>query len=208
MTDQMPYTDPADPDYIRLYTFADIDSLVELYGHVRANNPRSAVRYTSDEVLHEEQYRSHLAILGGVDWNPTTRYILDQTGIPVRQLPREKPADRGGFKAGGQVFQPVVRRNATEELLIEDVCHIVRVINPYDDRRTVTVCNGSYGRGTLAAVLAFTDERTKDENDNYLAARFPDRRTFSIVARVRMVGGRTARPLTLSDPDTVLHAWP
>ncbi len=35
------YTDPAMPDYVELYKFADLDALLERHGHIRAVNPRS-----------------------------------------------------------------------------------------------------------------------------------------------------------------------
>ena len=39
-------------------------------------------------------------------------------------------------------------------------------------RRTVTVCNGMYGRGTYGAVRALTDVRFRDSNDGYVKSRF------------------------------------
>ena len=33
------YTDPDDPDFVRSHSYADLDSVIELYGHLRAMNP-------------------------------------------------------------------------------------------------------------------------------------------------------------------------
>ena len=34
-----PFGDPSDPNYTELQTYADIDALMELHGHIRAENP-------------------------------------------------------------------------------------------------------------------------------------------------------------------------
>ena len=32
--ERMPFTDPKDPDYVRSYSMADLDALIELHGHI------------------------------------------------------------------------------------------------------------------------------------------------------------------------------
>jgi hypothetical protein len=92
-------------------------------------------------------------------------------------------------------------------VLVEDVAHVFRAPNPYNWRRTVTIFNGMFGRGTYGAVRSFTDARFRDRNAEYVDARFPDGETFSILARVRIVMGEVLTPdLTL--PETRLHEWP
>lgn len=207
LTGSMPYTRTTDPDHVALYSYADPDSLLELYGHIRANNPHSTVRHLAGETLSFAQYNSHLAVLGGVDWNPNTQYFIDQADIPVRQIPRDVDTDPGGFAVGAEVFGPTLCEHDGETVLIEDVCHIVRTPNPYDGRRTLTVCNGSYGRGVLGAVLAFTDRYVRDENESYVRRRFLDAETFSILARVRIGGEGLVVAPRLTDPGVVLHTW-
>src|SRR2546421_4664027 len=65
LRDQMPYADPRDPDYVRSYTYADLDSLIELYGHVRAVNPDSQVGIRTADALESDDHTSHLVLLGG-----------------------------------------------------------------------------------------------------------------------------------------------
>lgn len=207
LTASMPYASPTDPDYVSLYSYADPDSLLELFGHVRANNAASTVKYSAGENLAFSQYKTHLAVLGGVDWNANTRYFIDEANLPVRQLPRAHDADLGGFAVGGKVFEPALRQHGGETILVEDVCHIFRTPNPYDSRRTLTMCNASYGRGVLGAVLAFTDQNVRDENESYLRERFPGAVTFSILARVRIGDGGLVVSPRLTDPDVVLHGW-
>lgn len=48
----------------------------------------------------------------------------------------------------------------------------LRAPNPFNQKRTVTLCNGLFGQGVLGAVRALTDERFRDRNANYLAERF------------------------------------
>lgn len=208
LTASMPYTNPNDPDYVALYNYADPDSLLELHGHIRANNPFIDVQYSAGESLGFSQYNMHLAVLGGVDWNANTQYFIDQANIPVRQIPREVEADLGGFMVDDQVFRPTLRRHEGRLILVEDVCHIARMPNPYDSQRTLTVCNASYGRGTLGAVLAFTDRKVRDENEQYVLRRFLGREKFSILARVRIGDEGMVVSPRLTDPGVVLHTWP
>ena len=70
--DQIPYADPNSPDYIEAYHYADLDALLELYGHIRATNPRNHVNYRLASTLTIDDLTTHLVLLGGVDWNPVT----------------------------------------------------------------------------------------------------------------------------------------
>ena len=70
---RMPYTDPLDPDYIGLYRYSELDSLFELYGHLRAANPTALVNLRRTHELQADDYSKHLISLGGVDWNLATR---------------------------------------------------------------------------------------------------------------------------------------
>ena len=82
----MPYTDPLDPDFIELYRYSDLDSLLELFGHLRATNPTSRVGFRAADRLSEDDYTGHLVSLGGVDWNDATESVLDRLQLPVRQV--------------------------------------------------------------------------------------------------------------------------
>jgi hypothetical protein len=72
------YADPRDPDFVRLYRLADLDSLFELHGHLRAVNPRNQVELRRATNLTNDDLSSHLVILGGVDWNPLARSVLSR----------------------------------------------------------------------------------------------------------------------------------
>jgi transcriptional regulator with XRE-family HTH domain len=65
--------DEQDPNFTKLRQYADLDALIELYGHLRAENPDLDVfhRLTSDVV--SDDFSSHVILLGGIGWNKVTR---------------------------------------------------------------------------------------------------------------------------------------
>lgn len=203
---RLPYADPTNPDFVRLYRFADLDALFEIFGYIRATNPYNHVHICTSVELDDDDYSNHLVALGGVDWNSLTREILGLVDLPVGQFSRADDRDPGGFevshKGSRQVFRPVVDGHGG---LVEDVAHFYRAPNPFDERRTVTICNGNFARGTLAAVRALTDGRFRDRNDAYLAARFPSGEQFSILFRVFVVNGVVVTPDWTT---SILHEWP
>jgi len=205
--ERMPFTDPKDPDYVRSYSMADLDALIELHGHIRAVNPEAEVRLCRSEELEEDDFTSHLVLIGGVDWNPVNRDITRRLELPVRQQMRATDEDPAYFStAEGEQFKPALDEgNGT---LIEDVAHFFRGNNPYNARRTVTLCNGMYGRGTYGAVRSLTDAKFRDRNEGYIRERFQGAPTFSILMRVRTnPNGAVVTPdWTLAEDR--LHEWP
>jgi len=210
----MPYTDPNDPDYVRSYTYADLDSLIELHGHIRAVNPAVEVRIRTDDELSADDLSGHTVLLGGVDWNSVTRDILRLADIPVRQLDRDS---EGLFETGEgatrREFRPVIDEfedPATQErtlTLREDVGLFYRGRNPYNRLRTITVCSGMFGRGTLGVVRALTDTRFRDRNERHLAERFAGADAYSVLARVLIVNTTTLTP-DWTSAAIRLHEWP
>jgi transcriptional regulator with XRE-family HTH domain len=208
--DRMPYSDPQVPDYAESYGYADLDALIELYGHVRAVNPTSEVAIRSSTELERDDFTTHLVLLGGVDRNLLTRDLLAVLPVPVSQVARGDDSD-GAFEVGDgerrRSFRPVLREQPGGRcMLIEDIAHIFRVPNPFHRRRTVTMFNGVFGRGTYAAVRTLTDAQFRDRNAEYLDERFPGD-TLSILARVRVVVGEVLTP-DLTFAETRLHEWP
>ncbi|MFI9382423.1 XRE family transcriptional regulator [Kutzneria sp. NPDC052558] len=201
------FTDIRDADYIDLYTYADPDALIELFGHLRMMNPQSWVTFTTSDKLTEDDYTKHLILLGGVDWNTLTQDVLRHVTPPVRQITRVDTDDPGGFEVTDgpdrQSFRPVLRGNT----LVEDVAHFYRLPNPYNDERTLTICNGMFGRGTYGVVRALTDARFRDRNDEYVRANFDEEGVFSLVTRVRVIRGHTLTP-DWTKPEMRLHQRP
>jgi transcriptional regulator with XRE-family HTH domain len=204
--EQMPFMDPRDPDYVKSYSLADLDALLELHGHVRAVNPAAEVRIRQPREMEEDDFTSHLILLGGVDWNPVNMDISRRVNLPVRQQLRERDEDAGYFSTvDGDTFESVLDDDGG---LIEDVAHFFRGRNPYNARRTVTLCNGNYGRGTYGAVRALTDAKFRDRNEDYVEKRFRESPTFSILMRVRInMNGAAVTPDWTQAGDR-LHEWP
>jgi hypothetical protein len=196
--ERMPYTDRNDPDFVELYTYADLDSLFELHGHLRAANPTSLVRYRTAQRLQPDDYTTHLVSLGGVDWNQATNSILDQLQLPVRQVANWTSADDAFFEVekDGQTVQYRPRLDTVEDkkILREDVALFARAVNPYNRVRTVSICNGMYSPGSYGVVRALTDTRFRDRNAAYLRDRFGDSETFCILSSVKIQPGAALTP--------------
>jgi transcriptional regulator with XRE-family HTH domain len=209
---QMPYNDPDEPDYVESWIYADPDALIELHGHVRASNPQSQVRIRRANNLRRDDLTTHLLLIGGVDWNGLTQNLLDVLPVPVSQTPREdeEATDEGGFWVGEgtarRVVNPVVDVRGNRRTLREDVAHLFRGPNPFNRKRTVTMFNGAFGRGTYGAVRILTDFRFRDRNADYLTQRFSSG-TYSILARVQVVMREVVTP-DLTVEETRLHEWP
>jgi len=208
----MPDPDPSSPDHVELYRYADLDALFELHGHIRAvNGPDTLVNIRLSPLLTADDYTTHLVLLGGVDWNELTRELLERRlELPVRQVSAENRAHAYFEVTDGEQpvkYLPVVNGAAAEDVLLEDVAHFYRGPNPFNAKRTVTICNAMYGRGTLGAVRTLTDARFRDRNEAHIVSRFAGREAFSILSRVLIVKGQAVTPdWTL--PEVRLHEWP
>jgi hypothetical protein len=208
----IPSTDVGDPNYIELLNYSELDALFELHGHLRAANPANQVYQRIARRLESDDYSSHLISLGGVDWNTATSTALRRLPLPVRQV-----ADWD--IPGGQYFEveengtivrhrPVVEKVSIqpEGILREDVALFARAVSPFNRKRTVTICNGMYGRGTYGAVRALTDTVFRDRNPEYLRSRFSGSEAYCILTRVPVADGATLTPDWTSD-DYTLFEW-
>jgi hypothetical protein len=208
---RMPYTDPQDPDFIELYGYSELDSLLDLFGHLRAANPTSRVWYQAADQLSSDDYTGHVISLGGVDWNLATTSILDRLRLPVRQVNEWDKPGGAYFEVTGEDGSKVAHRPYLDEangrmILREDVALFARAVNPFNRKRFVTICNGMYGRGTHGAVRALTDQRFRERNAEYLRETFGDSDAFCILTRVNVEGAATLTP-DWTMPDTVLFEW-
>ncbi|GAA3580616.1 helix-turn-helix domain-containing protein [Nonomuraea rosea] len=207
---KIPYASPLTPDYIELYRYSDLDSLFELHGHLRAANPGSLVTVRSAEDLRSDDLTTHLVLLGGVDYNEVTESMLARIDLPVRQVADWDKKDGTYFEVlgGGDTgrHHPVVKGTGDKQRLLEDVAFFYHGVNPDNVERTLTMCNGMYGRGVYGAVRALTDERFRQRNAAYLRARFGDAKSYGILTRVRIAGTVVVTPDWTLD-FTRLHEW-
>jgi hypothetical protein len=142
-----------------------------------------------------------------VDWNPINRDITRRLRLPIQQQTRPDDNDPGCFSTNdGGTFEPVL--DEANGSLLEDVAHFFRGRNPYNARRTVTLCNGMYGRGTYGAVRALTDARFRDRNEDYVRQHFGYAEAFSILMRVRINPNGAVVTPDWTQADVRLHEWP
>jgi transcriptional regulator with XRE-family HTH domain len=203
--------DPGNPNYNRFQRFADLDALLEMWGHVRVENPALTARIRLPSEVVADDLSGHVILIGGIGWNRVTRRI--QTAIsqvPIRQV--EAPElDSGEIFSvkdaeGERSFLPEWDDpHDGERELIEDVAHIARLRNPFQSSRTLTICNGIHSRGVLGAVRCLTDARVREANERYLTERFPEG-LFALLVRVPVVTNETISP-DLQNPATRLFEW-
>ena len=155
--------EPTNPNFNKLQRLADLDALLEIWGHVRAENPQLGVRYRRPADVVADDLSGHVILLGGIGWNSVTRRF--QTAIsqmPITQIEVAGAGHRGDLHGQGRrrrevVLPGVVRARRRGRELIEDVGHIARLTNPFQSSRTLTICNGIHSRGVLGAVRCLTD---------------------------------------------------
>ncbi len=210
-----PLSEEDNPNFGELYSYGDLDALTELYGHLRATNPNTAVDYHRRKASSE--LPNHLVVLGGIAWNDVTRRLNDMLTLPVRQVVDAKIHTgeifvTGADADGGERFEPRWREHnpGTADrpgVLLEDVGMLARLPNPYNELRTLTYCNGIHSRGVLGAVRCLIDPHVCDDNERYIEESFSGSDLFVILMRVRVLGSETVSP-SLKSPGTVLFQWP
>lgn len=204
-----PLADSADPNYTELLSFADLDALMELYGHIRAENPtmsiiaKAALQVTADDLT------GHVVLIGGIIWNEVSRRFLDMIRLPVRQ--RAVP----GFLTG-EIFEVEIDGEARQycpkwegenhTALVEDIGFLCRMPNPLNSSRTLTICNGIHSRGVLGAVRSLSDARLRDSNERYIEQTLDNNQQFCILMRVQVIADRAMTP-DFTNPATVLYQW-
>ena len=211
-----PLTSPAKLNHVELLAYADLDALVELFGHVRAENPTSDVRFKLATELVADDLSGHVVLLGGLGWNQATMWFARKINLPVRQVddPKIKEGDVFELTRGRdrERFYPAQEEGLG---LTEDVGLLARMRNPINTARTLTICNGVFGRGVLGAVRCLTDSQIRNSNEAYLASRFGGSSQFGLLMRVpvmQFVKGPVVQSTTLTpdlnDPHTRLLEWP
>lgn len=206
-----PLADSSLPNYTELQSFADLDALIELHGHLRAENPHlNDIFFKASTGVEPDDLSGHLVLLGGIAYNEITEILSEMTVLPVRQV--ADPAVTSGeiFVAniGGQEqkFLPTWRDEEHRKLR-EDVALLARTPNPVNSNRTLTICNGIHTRGVVGAVRTLTDARLRESNEGYLSGVFADTRTFAVLMRVTVIEGETLTP-DFNTAGTVLYQWP
>jgi transcriptional regulator with XRE-family HTH domain len=200
---------PSDPNYTELQAFADLDALMELHGHIRAENPLMTVHFRIPDEVETDDFTGHLILLGGVVWNEITERLSSMAGLPVRQF-----ADPDLIT--GEIFLADVDdeevqfwpkwTDAKDPGLVEDVGLLARVPNPLNSSRTLTICNGIHSRGVYGAVRSLTDSHLRDANERYISRYVGNSSSFAILMSVQVIQNRAMTPDFNSD-GVVLYRW-
>jgi hypothetical protein len=207
---QPSYWDPGDRNYVRAASFADLDALLDLFGHLNAENPDTKVRIRAAAELDREDMGGHLVLLGGVAWNPYTAQLFSSLSLPVRQLPeRDDVFETTTTDSEPETFGPVLAADGT---MAEDVGLFARSPNPQDPAGTLTICGGVTTRGVRGAVLCFADPALHDlreKNQRYIAERFAGNQDYGFLLRVELLPGTSRQPSTpdLTRDETRLLEW-
>jgi hypothetical protein len=208
---QSPLADEQDPNFTKMQQYGDLDALIELYGHLRAENPTLGVFHRLTEDVLRDDFSSHVILLGGIGWNKVTlRFQQATSQVPIRQEAVDNLKSGDIFHVEGldgktQSFYPEYEDLGEGKELIADVGYVARLRNPFKISRTLTICNGVYSRGVFGAVRCLTDSSVRDENEKYLADRFPSGE-FAMLVRVPVVANETLSP-DLQNPGTRLFEW-
>lgn len=203
------FGDPESPNYTELQTYADIDALVELFGHIRAENPATTVHYKTPRDVVRDDLTGHLVLLGGVVWNEVAGRLSEMAKLPIKQV-KDPPLATGEIFVAdveGEV-RPFWPKWADEnkKVLMEDVGLLARVPNPLNASRTLTICNGIHSRGAYGAVRSLTDVELRESNERYISANFADARSFAILMSVKVIKNQAMTP-DFNSPDVVLYKW-
>ncbi len=142
-----PLSDVDNPNYTELYSFADLDALIELVGHLHSSNPEASINYLLASQVTSKDLINHIVLLGGIAWNDVTRRLNASVELPVRQVQNEKIHSGEVFEIAsdqnhGQQFMPRLQDGdpGTEEepgVLLEDVAMLARLPNPFNALRTL-----------------------------------------------------------------------
>jgi hypothetical protein len=202
------FGDPENPNYTKLHTYADTDALIELFGHIRSENPTATVHFRTPPEMEPDDLTGHLILLGGMVWNEITGRFIEMAKLPVRQV------DRG--LESGEIFVAGAGDNEVEfwpkwkdqdkKLLSEDVGMLARLPNPLNASCTLTICNGIHSRGVYGAVRTLTDAKLRDGNERYISTNFTAARSFGILMSVKVIENQAMTP-DFNSPDVILHQW-
>jgi len=205
-----PFGNSSNPNYTELQTYADIDALIELFGHVRAENPKAMVRFRTPSEVEPDELVGHLVLLGGVVWNEITERLSKMAHLPVKQITDAALTSGDIFVAEVDGVDQQFWPKWTDEsmtTLTEDVGLLARVPNPLNASRTLTICNGIHSRGVYGVVRSLTDAEVREDNERYISTQFGDAKSFAILATVTVIRDKAMTP-NFNGPDVILYRWP
>jgi transcriptional regulator with XRE-family HTH domain len=204
-----PLADPTSPNFTKLHQYADVDPLLELWGHLRAYNPTLDVKHRISRDIRTDDMSTHVILLGGIAWNRVTRQFQDALRqLPITQVKGHPDVPDGDvFMVGDTPYLPEWHDDEEEgeSKLKSDVALLARLPNPFNSSRSLTICNGIHSRGVYGAVRCLTDLQVRDANERYLAETYPDGQ-FAMLLRVPVIANSVMSPDLLND-SARLYEW-
>lgn len=203
--DPPPYADQSHLNYSRYAGFADLDSLIEVFGQVKADNPESMIRILSPAELTEDFALNHLILVGGAAWreiSERTPWFAQDVTLPIVQPTGETHI----FKCSAGEEEREFSSTRVGEIMTQDIGLVARVPHPIMPSKTVTLLSGITSRGVLGAAYCFTDAHVRDDNEEYLEETFGVTDAFCILMTVLVTNNR-ALPPNLSIENTRLWEW-
>jgi Helix-turn-helix domain len=203
---QPPRADPDNLQYVRFSDLADLDTLIDIYGAIRAyNHPSTRVVIMAAQDLTQRDVANHLVLIGGLAWETVAPFLGPIFPIPIRS---GDPAEDGALVIDDPVTgkEEEFRYKLDNGRLIEDVGFFARGENPAAPRRTLTIVGGITTRGVHGAARCFIDYEMRERNEQYLNPRFPARSTYCVVMRVPVINRDPVTP-DLSKPENRLYEW-
>ena len=204
---QPPRSDPDNLQYVRFSDLADLDTLIDIYGAIRAyNDPSTRVVIMAAQDLTQRDVANHLVVIGGLAWETVAPFLNRMFRIPIKSgdpaddeaVVIEDPED----PSGKQEF----KYRLDNGRLVEDVGFFARGENPAAPRRTLTIVGGITTRGVRGAARCFIDHEMRERNEQYLIPRFPASSTYCVVMRVPVINRDPVTP-DLSKPENRLYEW-
>lgn len=122
-----------------MYYYADIDTLFELCGRLRASNPQSEVRVVRWKDVHSDDLLTHLVVVGRGDRGPIWGRVVKNARLPVAYVGLDAELDEQVLELqDGQRYGPELSDNGE---LLSDVGLFYRGPSPFRRQRTLTMCH-------------------------------------------------------------------
>lgn len=201
--DRPSYADQSHLNYSRYARHADLDALIEVYGQVKEDNPKSWIRILPPSSLERDFALNHLVIIGGAAVDDVAPWFTQGVTLPTSHESGETHIF--SYELDGEVREFGSMRDS-DGVLTYDIGFIARAPHKGVPGRIVLVLGGITSRGVHGAALAFTDPHVRDGNLQYLMDTFGDAEAFCILMRIP-VRNDEALPPNLIDDDARLYEW-
>jgi transcriptional regulator with XRE-family HTH domain len=202
-----PYAKASHLNYSRTARYADLDTLITVFGQVKADNPPPRmVRIMPAGRLVQDFALNHVILIGGE--------ASVAAGLFAQDIPLPIPEEIADTDPVTHLFRcsigPETREfrsvRDAEGNLLQDVGLIARGPHPLIPGGTVTLLSGITSRGVHGAAQCFIDTHLRDTNERYLEDAFGNVESFCILMNIP-VQNDVALPPNLWREGTRLYEW-